>query len=100
VIAFLSGGAPHTPLVELLEADPEGSAEMISVIRGQGGGRKMFGPHDPLPPPYPESFQIESYRDRIQAPRAWNKLCVVVAEDDRETMLNHALLQARRRGDV
>jgi hypothetical protein len=100
VIAFLSGDAPHTPLVEFLEADPEGSAEMISVIRGLGGGRKLFGPGDPLPQPYPESFRIESYRDRIHAPRAWNKLCVVAAEDDREAMLNHALLQARRRQDV
>jgi hypothetical protein len=100
VIAFLSGDAPHTPLVEFLEADPEGSAEMVSVIRGLGGGRKLFGPNDPLPLPYPESFRIESYRDRIDAPRAWNKLCVVTAEDDREAMLNHALLQARRRQDV
>jgi hypothetical protein len=102
VIAFLSGDAPHTPLVEFLEADPKGSGEMVSVIRGFGGGssRKMFGPQDALPPPYPEAFRIESYRDRIHAPRAWNKLCVVAAEDDRETMLNHALLQARRRQDL
>ena len=100
VVAFLSGEAPHTPLVEFLEADPEGSGEMISVIRGLGGGRKLFGPHDPLPPPYPEAFRIESYRDRIHAPRAWKKLCVVAAEEDRETILNHALLQARRRGDL
>jgi hypothetical protein len=102
VIAFLSGDAPHTPLVELLEADPEGCGEMVSVIRGFGGigSRKMFGPNDSLPPPYPEAFRIGSYRDHIHAPRAWNKLCVVAAEDDRETMLNHALLQARRRQDV
>lgn len=100
VIAFLSGDAPRTPLVEFLEADPEGSAEMVSVIRGFGGGRKLFGPSDALPRPYPESFRIESYRERIHAPRAWNKLCVVAAEDDREAMLNHALLQARRRQDL
>jgi hypothetical protein len=102
VIAFLSGGAPQIPLVEFLEADPEDSGEMVSVIRGFGGAgsRKMFGPHDSLPPPYPEAFRIESYRDRIHAPGAWNKLCLVVAEDDRETMLNHALLQARRRQDL
>jgi hypothetical protein len=100
VIAFLSGDAPHTPLVEFLEADPQGSAEMVSVIRGLGGGRKLFGPSDPVPQPYPESFRIESYRERIHAPRAWNKLCVVAAKDDREAMLNHALLQARRRQDL
>jgi hypothetical protein len=32
--------------------------------------------------------------------RSWNKLAVVVHKDDVEGMLNHALLQARRRGDV
>lgn len=102
IIAFLSGDAPQIPLVEFLEADPEGSGEMISVIRGFGGGgsRKMFGPGDSLPAPYPEAFRIEGYRDRIHAPGAWNKLGVIAAADDRETMLNHALLQARRRGDV
>jgi hypothetical protein len=102
VVAFLSGGAPQVPLVEFLEADPEGSGEMVSTIRGFGGAgsRKMFGPSDTLPTPYPESFRIESYRDRIQAPKAWNKLCVVAAVGDQEAMLNHALLQARRRGDL
>jgi hypothetical protein len=102
VVAFLSDGAPQVPLVEFLEADPEGSGEMISVIRGFGGGasRRMYGPSDPLPPPYPDAFRIESYRDRIHSKGAWNKLCVVTAEEDRGTMLNHALLQARRRGDL
>lgn len=102
IIAFLSAGAPQVPLVEFLEADPEGSGEMISVIRGFGGGtsRKMFGPSDPLPAPYPEAFRVESYRDRIHAHGAWNKLAVIVSEDDHDTMLNHALLQARRRGDL
>jgi len=102
VVAFLSGGAPQIPLVEFLEADPEESGEMLAVIRGRGGpgSRKMFGPGDSLPAPYPEAFRIESYRDRIEAPGAWNKLAVIAASGDRETMLNHALLQARRRGDV
>lgn len=102
IVAFLSGDAPQVPLVEFLEADPEDSGEMISVIRGFGGGdsRKMFGPGDSLPAPYPQAFRIESYRDRIHAPGAWNKLGVIAGKDDRETMLNHALLQARRRGDV
>jgi hypothetical protein len=102
VIAFLSGDAPQIPLVEFLEADPEDSGEMLSVIRGQGGlgSRKMFSPSDTLPAPYPEAFRIEPYRDRIHARGAWNRLAVIAAHDDRETMLNHALLQARRRRDI
>lgn len=102
VVAFLSGEAPKIPLVEFLEADPEGSGEMLAVIRGLGGGgsRKMFGPGDALPAPYPEAFRIERYRDRIDAPGAWNKLAVIADDDDREAMLNHALLQARRRRDI
>jgi hypothetical protein len=101
-VAFLSSGSPQVPLVEFLETDPKGSGEMLAVIRGLGGagGRKMFSPSDTLPAPYPEAFQIRPYRDQIEARNAWNKLAVVVSEDDRESMLNHALLQARRRGDV
>jgi hypothetical protein len=101
-IAFLSGGSPQVPLVEFLETDPNDSGEMLAVIRGRGGAgsRKMFNPSDTLPAPYPEAFQIRTYRDQIEAPNTWNKLAVVVSEDDRESMLNHALLQARRRGDV
>jgi hypothetical protein len=102
VIAFLSGDAPQIPLVEFLEADPADSGEMLSVIRGQGGlgSRKMFSPSDTLPAPYPEVFRIEPYRDRIHAQGAWNRLAVIAAHDDREAMLNHALLQARRRRDI
>jgi hypothetical protein len=101
-IAFLSSGTPQRPLVEFLEADPADSGEMLAIIRGHGGAgsRKMFGPGDTLPSPYPEAFRIELYRDRIEAPGSWSKLAVVVGKEDRESILNHALLQARRRGDV
>lgn len=100
VIAFLTSGAPQIPLVEFLETDPEGSGEMLAVIRGRDGGRKMYGPADPLPHIYSDAFRTGIYRDHVDARGAWNKQAVIVADDDHRGMLNHALLQARRRGDV
>jgi hypothetical protein len=102
-IAFLTSGAPQTPLVEFLEADDfDETNEMLAIIRGRdgAGSRAMFGPADALPPIYDERFRTEIYRDRVQYPGAWRKIAVIAREDDPETMLNHALLQARRRGDL
>ena len=45
------------------------------MIRGSDGGR----------------------RKRIVYPGAWNKRVVIAREDDHEAMLNHALIQSRRR---
>lgn len=99
VVGFLTSGNPQTPLVEFLETDPEGSGEMLAVIRGRDGGRKMYGPADSMPDIYNE-FRTGMYRDHIKAPGSWNKVAVIAAEDDHAAMLNHALVQARRRGDV
>ena len=46
---------------------------------------------------YAERFSTQIYNERIVYPGAWNKLVVVAREDDHETMLNHALIQSRRR---
>jgi hypothetical protein len=37
------------------------------------------------------------YSERIAYPGVWKKLVVVAHEDDHATMLNHALIQSRRR---
>jgi hypothetical protein len=37
------------------------------------------------------------YSQRVVYPGVWNKVAVVAREDDDETMLNHALIQSRRR---
>jgi hypothetical protein len=101
IIAFLSAGAPLVPLVEFLEADDYGNTrEYVSVVRGKDGGRKMFGPGDVLPGAYAEHFRTQMYGERVDFRGIWNKVVLVVDEDDVATMLNHALLQARRRGDV
>jgi hypothetical protein len=103
VVAFLSSGSPQIPLVEFQGADDfDQSRELISVIRGKGGGKskKMFGLGDPLPRVYAENFRTALYSDRIRVRGAWAKVGVVAREDQPEVLLNHALIQARRRGDL
>jgi len=100
VVSFLSRGTPQTPLAEFLAADDyDQTRELIAIIRGRDGGSKMYGPADDLPPAY-AGFRTVTYRDRVQAKGSWNKLAVVAGETDTDTILNHALIQARRRGDL
>ena len=98
VVAFLSSGSPHEPLVEFVAADDyEQTRELVAVIRGSDGGRRMYGPGHALPAIYTERFRTEIYNERIIHPGAWNKLVVVAREDDDEAILNHALIQSQRR---
>jgi hypothetical protein len=98
VVAFLSGGSPQQPLVEFVAADDyEQTRELIAVIRGSDGGRRMYGAGDTLPPLYAEHFRTQTYSDRVEHPGAWNKVAVVAREDDVHAILNHALIQSRRR---
>ena len=90
-------------MVEFLATDDyEETREFIAVIRGRDGAKskKMYGLGDSLPQVYVERFETVVYRDHIRAPGAWSKMAVLIQEDDTDTMLNHALLQARRRGDL
>ena len=44
VVAFLSAGSPQQPLVEFVAADDYGQTrELVAVIRGSDGGRRMYG---------------------------------------------------------
>ena len=98
VVVFLSGGSPQQPLVEFVAADDyEQTRELVAVIRGSDGARRMYGAGDALPLVYTELFRTEIYNERVVHPGAWNKLVVVAREDDDATMLNHALTQSRRR---
>jgi hypothetical protein len=98
VVAFLSSGSPQEPLVEFVAADDyDETHELVAVIRGSDGGRRMYGAGDALPALYTERFRTEIYNERIVYPGAWTKVVVVAREDDHETMLNHALIQSRRR---
>jgi hypothetical protein len=98
VVAFMSGGSPQQPLVEFVAADDyEQTRELLAVIRGSDGGRRMYGAGDRLPAVYSDRFQTQIYNERVIYPGAWNKVVVVAREDDDETILNHALIQSRRR---
>jgi hypothetical protein len=98
VVAFLSSGSPQQPLVEFVAADDyEETRELVAVIRGSDGGRRMYGDGDALPRVYEERFRTQIYSERVLYPGAWNKVVVVAREDEDETMLNHALIQGRRR---
>jgi hypothetical protein len=46
---------------------------------------------------YSERFRTQLYNERVVFPGVWNKVVVVAREDDEGTMLNHALIQSRRR---
>jgi hypothetical protein len=98
VVAFLSAGSPAQPLVEFVAADDyEQTRELVAVIRGSDGARRMYGVGDALPAVYTERFRTQLYNERVVHPGAWNKLVVVAREDDEEAILNHALIQSRRR---
>jgi len=98
IVAFLSGGSPQQPLVEFVAADDyEQTRELLAVIRGSDGARRMYGVGDILPTLYAERLRTETYSDRVDHPGAWNKIAVVAREDEDEAILSHALIQSRRR---
>jgi hypothetical protein len=98
VVAFLSSGPPQQPLAEFVAADDyEETRELVAVIRGSDGGRRMYGAGDALPGVYKERFRTQIYSERVIYPGVWNKVVVVAREDDDSAMLNHALIQGRRR---
>lgn len=97
-VAFLTSGAPQQPLCEFTGADDyDSTRDLLSVIRGRHGTGQMYGPGDPLPDVYRERFKTALYSERVRYPGAYNKQVAVVHEDDFVTMLNHALIQGRRR---
>jgi hypothetical protein len=98
VVAFLSSGSPQQPLAEFVAVDDyEETRELVAVIRGSDGGRRMYSAGDTLPAIYEERFRTQLYSERVLYPGVWNKVVAVAREDDDETMLNHALIQGRRR---
>jgi hypothetical protein len=98
VVAFLSSGSPQQPLAEFVAADDyDETRQLVAVVRGSDGGRRMYGPGDALPLVYKERFLTQMYSDRVVYPGVWNKVVVVAGEGDDAAMLDHALIQGRRR---
>ena len=44
-----------------------------------------------------ERVRTQIYNERGVHPGVWNKVVVIAREDDTHAMLNHALIQSRRR---
>jgi len=57
----------------------------------------MYGAGDTLPTLYTDRFRTQTYNERVVYPGAWNKIALIAREDDDHTILNHALIQTRRR---
>ena len=57
----------------------------------------MYGAGDTLPAIYQERFRTQMYSEKGRLRARWNKVVVVAGEDDDEAILNHALIQGRRR---
>ena len=83
VVVFLSAGSPQQPLVEFVAADDyEQTRELVAVIRGSDGARRMYGAGDAIPAVYTERFRTQLYNERVVHPGVWNKIVVVAREDE------------------
>jgi hypothetical protein len=86
------------PLVVFSATDDHtATGDFVGVIKGKGpGGRQMFNPGEPLPPAY-AGLQIVVFRDKVSGPYSFNKLAVLAAGGDVDSILDHALIQLRIR---
>jgi hypothetical protein len=57
----------------------------------------MYSPDEDLPAFY-DGQDVQTYRDRVEAPGSYDKKALVVDKDDHEAMLNQTLYQALSRG--
>lgn len=101
-LAFqMIGDEKGRPIVVYNEADSQGDegtkGDLVAVIKGKGdGGRSMFAPGDDLPAYY-DDLPVDVFRNRISGPQAPNRLAVIAPDEDRDVMLDHALIQLRLR---
>jgi len=97
LLAFeMINGKKRRPIAVFIEAE-DGTGDLVSPIKGKGkGGRSMFSPGDELPQGYAD-FAVETFRDRIPGPQAFNRLSVIAPAGDRQTICTHAFLQLRLR---
>jgi len=98
-VGFVMGArTSKRPLTVFFPADDfEQSHELLSLIRGNKGGRATFAPTEHLPIEY-AGFSTDVLGSRISG--KWNVRAVVVRDDEEgiRMMLNHTAIQARLRG--
>ena len=98
VVAFLSSGSPNSHWSSSLQ--PTTTNRPASWWRSSvaaTGGDGCTGSVTPFRPPTPNAFERRSTTSGSSTRAAWNKVVVVAREDEDEAILNHALIQSRRR---
>lgn len=97
IVFYISDGGKR-PLCEFLASDlVEETGDYVAIIRGAGAlQRSMYDPGMVLPGPY-RHLRVENYRDHIDYAGSWSKQAVVATEDDIDSMLRHAMIQAELR---
>jgi hypothetical protein len=77
-----------------LEVDGYDSThELLAIIRGSDGGKKMYGSGGSLPDVYTQHYRTELYSNRVVYPGSWNKLAEIAHEDDHVTILREELVR-------
>jgi hypothetical protein len=76
---------------------PLDSSAWAEVSKKLTAGAACTASATKLPKTCTERFRTQIYNERVAHPGASNKVVVVAREDDDDTMLNHALIQSRRR---
>lgn len=96
----MEGDKIGLPVAVFYEPDDfAASHEMVALIRGKGPHRRAFyGPSDALPDVY-RGFKLDNFRDRLPGPGSYNRVTVVAAVDDHDTMLRFGAIQKAERFD-
>jgi excisionase family DNA binding protein len=85
------------PTVEFVASDAEPKkGPMASIIKDRFG--KQLPARAAVPAEY-KDLTVGPYRDVVEGPGASNGLAVICNSDDFETMVRHALIRCRYRGD-
>ena len=96
VIIFLGNGRTIIPVVEFAGANDFAETRRLASVIKERNGRHVRSQWQ-LPPEY-VGMPTVVYSDIVVGPYAANSLAVITNEDDRNTMLHHALIRARYKG--
>ena len=102
VFRLPASGTSKQPIAVFVAADDYSTTrEYVAAIRGAGGprGQRMFAPSDAPPMAY-ESLRVVTFRDHVAGtPQfgGYDKLAVLVDEDDVDSAIRHAAIQVALR---
>lgn len=97
IVAF-SAADPEQPLVEFVAADDyEQTRALVAVIRAATAGGACTPSVTPSARSTRNAFEPRPTTSGSYTQAARNKIALVAREDGDQTILNHALIQSRRR---